>query len=489
MEKYTVIELKNIIPRAEELRFKEPINWKIESDQHWVVVGANGAGKSLLIDILLQKHALHHSCKIVCQDAEGNDISIRQVVKSVAFKDIYSIIDAQESYYQQRWNRGVDTQGTKVKDLIEEKEQSAFLKLVDIFSIQDLIAKEVSLLSSGELRKFLIVRALLAKPQILILDNPYIGLDVESRAILNNLLKSLSEYGGLQIILVLPEISEIPNFITHILPLKDRLVHPSMLRDDFLADEEFVKYIFENKEILDIGLLNDSSNKEADNLESVISLKNIQIKYGERTILRNLNWEVKKGEKWALLGPNGAGKSTLLSLICGDNPQAYANDISLFGRKRGSGESIWDIKKHIGYVSPEMHLYYMKNVKCWEVVGSGFFDTVGLYRKCNEEQKQEAINWMKLLGIDYLKETSFLKVSTGEQRMILLARVLVKNPDLLILDEPMHGLDAENKGKVKKVIENFCGKDKTLIYVTHYRDEIPDIVDKELKLHKIHRDT
>ena len=199
---------------------------------------------------------------------------------------------------------------------------------------------------------------------------------------------------------------------------------------------------------------------------------------------KDLNWTIKRGEKWALLGVNGSGKSTLLSLICGDNPQAYANDITLFDRKRGSGESIWDIKKRIGYISPEMHLYYLKNVKCIDVVGSGFFDTIGLYKKCNAEQEAIALDWMKTLGIEHIKDISFLNISSGEQRLVLLARVFVKNPDLLILDEPLHGLDVVNKQRVKKLIEDFCDKDKSLIYVTHYENEIPGIVDKRLVLTK-----
>ena len=154
-------------------------------------------------------------------------------------------------------------------------------------------------------------------------------------------------------------------------------------------------------------------------------MKNIHIRYGDRTILKDLNWQVKRGEKWALLGVNGSGKSTLLSLICGDNPQAYANDITLFDRKRGTGESIWDIKKRIGYVSPEMHLYYQKNVRCLDVVGSGFFDTIGLYRKCNPEQENLALEWMKAFNISHLKDISFLNVSSGEQRLVLLVRVFI----------------------------------------------------------------
>lgn len=171
-------------------------------------------------------------------------------------------------------------------------------------------------------------------------------------------------------------------------------------------------------------------------------------------------------------------------MICGDNPQAYANNITLFDRKRGTGESIWDIKKRIGYISPEMHLYYLKNVRCLDVVGSGFFDTIGLYRKCDTGQEVVALEWMKLFRVEHLKDVSFLNVSSGEQRLILLARVFVKNPDLLILDEPLHGLDIINKRRVKEILERYCDSNKSLIYVTHYENEIPSIVDKRKVLIK-----
>ena len=131
-----------------------------------------------------------------------------------------------------------------------------------------------------------------------------------------------------------------------------------------------------------------------------------------------------------------------------------------------------------------MHLYYLKNVKCIDVVGSGFFDTIGLYRKCNADQEKTAEQWMKLFRVDHLRDVSFLNISSGEQRLVLLTRVFVKNPDLLILDETLHGIDTVNKRRVKKIIEKFCNKQKSLIYVTHYENEIPNVVDKRLTLVK-----
>ena len=180
------------------------------------------------------------------------------------------------------------------------------------------------------------------------------------------------------------------------------------------------------------------------------------------------------GEHWVLSGKNGSGKSTLLSLVCADNPQAYACDIALFGRQRGTGESIWEIKRHIGYVSPEMHRSYQYNIPAIQVVASGLKDTMGLYTRTNETERQQCRWWMHIFGIDHLEQRPFLSLSSGEQRLVLVARAFVKDPQLLILDEPLHGLDTQNRQTVKDIITTFSQRSgKTLIMVSHYEEEIP----------------
>ena len=209
----------------------------------------------------------------------------------------------------------------------------------------------------------------------------------------------------------------------------------------------------------------------------VIEMRHIVKKFGDFAANDDINLKVQQGEIHALLGENGAGKSTLLSLVCADNPQSYACDISLFGRKRGTGESIWEIKKHIGYVSPEMHRAYLKNLPSIEIVASGLHDSIGLYKRPQPEQMAVCEWWMDIFGIADLKDKPFLQLSSGEQRLSLLARAFVKDPELLILDEPLHGLDTYNRRRVKKVIEAFCRrKDKTMIMVTHYESELPNTI-------------
>ena len=279
---------------------------------------------------------------------------------------------------------------------------------------------------------------------MLIIDNPYIGLDVTARQELTDLLKQLICNHPLQVILVVSRQADIPDFITRTVVVKNmRIVEP------------------------------------------IIQFNQVNIRYGTRTILKHFNWTVLPGEHWAIKGPNGSGKSTLLSLICADNPQGYAADITLFGKKRGCGESIWDIKKHIGYVSPELHRAYKHNLPAIEIVASGLKDTVGLYAKPSKEERDTCLQWMEIFDIAPLANKDFLQLSSGEQRMVLLARAFVKNPRLLILDEPLHGLDDTNSMKVKRIIDNYCSDpEKTLLMVTHYDSELPECIDHTLVLQK-----
>ena len=217
----------------------------------------------------------------------------------------------------------------------------------------------------------------------------------------------------------------------------------------------------------------------------ILKLQNVSIRYGKRTILKDINWTVHEGERWALQGQNGAGKSTLLSLVCADNPQSYACDIHLFGHKRGTGESIWQIKRHIGYVSPEMHRAYLRDLPAIDIVASGLSDSIGLYCRPRPEQREICRQWMKVFGIEEIQDKTFLKLSSGEQRLCLLARAFVKDPELLILDEPLHGLDLKNRKRVREIIRLFCQRPhKTMIMVTHYQEELPDCITHSMELKK-----
>ena len=227
------------------------------------------------------------------------------------------------------------------------------------------------------------------------------------------------------------------------------------------------------------------TGKMADH-EVTFEIRKGHVRYGAREILRDIDWCVRHGECWSLTGPNGSGKSLLLSLICADNPQAYANDITLFDRKRGSGESIWEIKDSIGYVSPEMQLYFRSTSSVLDIVVQGMRNSLNKFKAASEEEKSEALIWLELLGISHIEERRFSELSSGEQRLVLVARALIKQPPLLVLDEPLHGLDSNRKQRVKSIIDALVSRNgSSLIFVTHYTSEIPSCVTHTKTLVKI----
>ena len=200
----------------------------------------------------------------------------------------------------------------------------------------------------------------------------------------------------------------------------------------------------------------------------------ITVAYGDKVVIKDFSWKIRKGENWGVTGPNGAGKSTLLSLIAGDHLQAYANRVKLFGRQRGTGETIWEIKKRMGLVSSAFELRYDRPVTALDAVVSGFFDSVGLFRLAGGHQIRQARNWLDRLDMGHLKHCPVNQLSDGERRRVLLARALVKEPELLVFDEPCQGLDPWMRNAFLDLVEK-VGKNGSpqILYVTHYADELP----------------
>ena len=425
------------------------------------IAGRNGSGKTLYVDQLRKQLA-------------------SDKVRYIAFTDSYGVNVDGQYYLQLRWNQhDIDHETPTVGELL----QRAYLlagedtaerrklrdQLYELFHMEEFLDKYIITLSSGELRKFQLTKTLFADPKLLIMDNPFIGLDAETRDQLRDLLKLLAEERDMEIMLVMSKTDDIPAFVSEVKwmgtqePVPPHVLSPS-----------------QQEAILSLPYTDNDYD-----CQHVIDMKNVSIRYGERTILEDLNWTVRNGERWALSGQNGSGKSTLLSLVCADNPQSYACDITLFDRPRGSGESIWDIKKHIGYVSPEMHRSYKRNLPAIRIVASGLMDSIGLYAVPNPQDYDKCRWWLDMFGVGDLADKPFLQLSSGEQRLVLLARAFVKDPQLLILDEPLHGLDLWNRRLTKDIIETFCQRrGKTLIMVTHYQEELPNVITNNLFLKK-----
>jgi molybdate transport system ATP-binding protein len=487
-----IIKIENGVARMPQWRMAEPVNFELCDGEHIAIVGRNGCGKSMFVDMIVGRHPLLMHDPEYDFSPSANEMTSDNI-RYITFRDSYGGDNDRTYYLQQRWNQqeideNTPTVGAKLeeafalagKDTPERRQMQKHI--YELFHMEHLLDKYIILLSSGELRKFKLASTLFADPRVLIMDNPFIGLDAETRDQLKELLHVLSTERALQIILVLSKTDDIPDFITHIVEVKDMVVLPKVTREEYLENlPPIPAHVLDEERaqaIIDLPY-----KTEEYHTQEVVKMNKVSIRYGKRTILKELDWTVMNGERWALSGQNGAGKSTLLSLVCADNPQSYACDIALFGNSRGSGESIWDIKKHIGYVSPELHRAYQRDISAIRIVASGLKDSVGLYVKPTGNDLEKCKFWMHIFGLDGLEDRTFLKMSSGEQRLILLARAFVKDPELLILDEPLHGLDNRNRRLVKDVIETFCKRDnKTLIMVTHYKEELPACIDHSIYL-------
>ncbi|HKH63370.1 MAG TPA: ATP-binding cassette domain-containing protein [Flavitalea sp.] len=452
------------------------ISFTIHQGEQWAITGPSGSGKTTLLRALTGRQFFTGHLTI-----HGNDSAVGQNLVFVEQQHYFrNLSNTNYFYYQQRFNSHDAEDAITVKEYLHAALSNSSVsandkkKWFELFNIKELLPKRLIQLSNGENKAIQVVKALLQQPTFLLLDNPFTGLDVKRRGEFETLLNEVS-LSGVHIIMVVSA-SYMPFFITNVLSLSagngtTRSINPQQWNEMHRTALDAVSF--------DHNLLNELTvNNTEDKFEFAVKMKNVNIQY-DRKILNNITWEVRKGERWSLSGPNGSGKSTLLSLVNADNPQAYANDIWLFDRKRGTGESIWDIKKQTGFMSPELHVYFEKSNTCFEIVASGLFDTIGLFRQTSDEQSGLVRKWMRLLKIEKLTTKFLHQLSNSEQRLVLLARALVKNPPLLILDEPCQGLDEDQVMLFINIINEIClSANKTLIYVSHYKAEVPPCVTK-----------
>ena len=324
-------------------------------------------------------------------------------------------------------------------------------------TISNLGNRSISSFSSGEQKKAFLNYLIQQKPEFLILNSPFESLDTNSVAVLKNKLIQLSN--SVNVIQVFDRKEEILPIITHILEIRN---------DEITAIIALENYIFKEEKITFKGEIPKpiSSYKNVPN--QLISLQNVSVKYNEDKILNDINWTINKNEFWQLIGPNGSGKSTILSMIYGNNVKAYGQNVFLFGQKKGSGESVWEIKEKIGYFNPSMLSLFNRKSTVKQMIISGFFDSIGLYTQPSLQQIKTAENWINLLGLENVKNEPFQNLSVVTQRLVLIARAIIKHPPLLILDEPLLNLNDKGTAIIVTLINKIAlESDITIIFVSH----------------------
>jgi molybdate transport system ATP-binding protein len=492
----TLLSIQHASVRYLNNHIFKSLSFNIKKGENWALIGKSGSGKSALLQTIagrfnvtggevnytfFEEFLAHHP------DHDATLTHHRLIALVESKHHFRNLSNTTEFYYQQRYNSSDSEDAQTVEEYLNDikpvegsNSYWTFDKVLETLKLRSLRSKQLIKLSNGETKRLLIAAALIKNPVLLLLDAPLTGLDVETRALFNTILSEITESGISVVIATSPR--EIPDAVTNIAVFENGEIVQTIKKADFNAElfKDEVKTNVDAEKLK--GLL---TNTEKPAYTYMVNMNNVHIKYGDKVILNEVNWQILPGERWALLGPNGAGKSTLLSLINGDNPQAYANDIVLFDKKRGSGESIWDIKKKIGFVSPELHQYFPTDNSCLQVIESGYYDTLGLFRPSQKTKADTALQWMQALEIDKYARTLLKNIPASAQRLCLLARALIKNPDLLIFDEPCQGMDEHQQMNFKQIVNTICDmSDVTLIYVTHYQHEIPDSVTKVLRLDK-----
>lgn len=481
------LDFKHVFYKPDGKTILNDISFALSAGQSMAIVGPSGCGKTTLGRLIGRKleptsgeliFAEGMSCRIVEQ--QDNFMTISRLGSS---------------YYGQRYeNQGMDESPTIQAYLQQTTNEVDWV--MELLNIAHLKNSKLMMLSNGERKRTQLAEALLHHPDVLVLDQPFVGLDVQSRENLSRRIVELHNSG--KTIVLICDALHVPEEFEWVIEMEHGQVSQQIPRSAYLPKEE----LMDSPEMMEsyfvvLPVADDAGFKFA------VRMNKVTVVHGEREILKNIDWTVRKGERWALMGPNGAGKTTLLSLITADNPQGYVNDLTLFDRKRGSGESIWDIKQRIGYVSPELHLYFLRGkgifntipglekslpfggntLRCDEVITSGFNEQIGFSVMQSDFQKKAVKLWFSILQLEHLADCKFAEASLSEQRLLLLGRALVKMPALLILDEPCQGLDAHQTRRFTTMLDVICCHlDTTVIYVTHYPEEIPACVTKQLQL-------
>ncbi len=469
------IRLDNLTVNFDDRFQLDDINWQLDDSQHWVITGANGSGKSALAAILAGAG----------EQVSGSIEGVPARVGLVSFEAQAELIE-RERKKDDADIMDVISEGTPVREILNEDGRNPELveQLVTMFRLDSLVDRSFRKLSTGESRKVMLIRALASEPDLLVLDEPFDGLDAHTLEMLQQYLAGLVE--SVPMVLVLNRFDEFPDFITHIAYVDQGRLQLQVDRKDEQAYNELYQLLHLKTTDLEVPAADPENDiPRLDPTQPLVRLNKINITYDGHRIIDSLDWTIEPNQHWQLSGPNGSGKTGLLSLITGDHPQCYVNDIFVFGFQRGNGESIWQIKQFIGYVSTALQWEYKVGTGLRNVIISGFYDSIGLYTKATEKQKQIADEWLKLLGMSDRADTPFNKLSYGDQRLLLIARAMVKHPPLLILDEPCLGLDDMNRQLVLALIEKICaGTETSVLYVNHHPEDQIKGIENYLALEK-----
>lgn len=434
--------------------------------QAWCCYGDNHSGLELFLELLSGTLADYHVDHLELPKAPG----------LVSFRGQQVLLEEELRNDDSDFLDHPDP-GTLVREFLPNHGQHR--ELLDALAMTACLDKGYRQLSSGQARKLLLLREILADRATLVLENPYDGLDLASRRQLDHALAPLPARGRL-LVATATDLDDLPPWADHLAVFAQGAMVDSGPRQPVLERLQSRGQTPGNKALAEARLRPD---KACDTGEELIALRQGFAGYGGQLLFSGLDLVVHSGEHTLITGPNGCGKSTLLDIISGDNTKCYANDLRLFGKKRGAGESIWQVKREMGIVSPSLHREHRVQGSALHIVLSGLFDSIGLYRRPSAAELQEGRRWLGWLDLADQADTPFRRLTFAEQRRVLIGRALIKAPKLLLLDEPTHGLDQVNRHGFLDLLERIAAERlSTLLYVSHRQDEYRSFFRQHLHL-------
>ena len=475
------------VTRADGGAVLNHFTWAVRPGETWAIVGPTASGKTTLLEAVQGKHRL----------TAGTWTPPAGSARLVAFKEDSRTFSYAGHYYQQRYEFADTDEPLSLEQYLLARtsaEPGAVAAIAEALGIAGQLHQPFLTLSNGQTRRARIAKALIAEPDWLLLDDPFNGIDTHGRTELAAILGKLVSAGRKLLLATARE--WVPAWVTHVMELEGGRGRGIPTGDTSASHLSPLGRGRNGEAVPGEGLLPHGKTRpphpvapqptspqrgEVEERPPIIEMRCVTVRHGGKAILDGVGWTVRRGERWAVVGPNGAGKTTLLALLCGDHPQAFSNDVKLFGRRRGTGETIWDVKRKIGFVSPEFHLYFREPLTAFEAAATAFGDSL-LYRAPTPDQAEAVRVVFAAFGCEDLQSRKFARLSVGQQRLVLLARAVVKAPPLLILDEPFQGLDATTADRIRDWLDATLRPDQTLIFVTHVPAQVPGTVTRELRL-------
>lgn len=445
-------------------------SWHLQTGEAWCVFGRNGSGKQQLDRLLT------------------GDLAPRKgsLTRSVALSDIALIsFESQQALYEEERRLAAtdllpdEEQGTRVLDFLPSEKLGD--PLIDTLKMRHRLHAFYRELSTGESRKLLLLKAMLEDARLVLCDNPFDSLDQQSVAALSDTLRQ-AVARGISVVLLLSNRSDIPLWVEQFAWVDQGQM---MLFDSQpgAAQRAQLDSLLVGLATAQPGLPEDAIALESYGAPYIAELNACTVRYGGRPVLDDLTLKIAPLQHTLVTGENGAGKSTLLGLITGDCLQCFSNDVTVFGHRRGTGESVWEIKRHLGLVGSDLHRRYTVRCDVLTVVCSGFFDSIGLYDAPTEFQVRIAQEWLAAIEMADKASLSFQSLSYGEQRLVLIARAMVKSPLLLVLDEPTQGLDETNRERILGFMSALEARQhSTLLFVSHREDEFLPLFKQHIHL-------